>query len=750
MDPALQQAVGAAVRGRTIFSWQPDGPLRLPVLDISGDGYSATGRVAVGGIESGIEIAGELTARVADLARFSGLAGRPVGGSGAVSVSGSYGVLSGIADASIEIDGQDLTSSVPELDNLLRGAARVVASVRRDEGGTRFRAAELRAGTLLATAEGTISTTASDIRARLGFTDLSAMGGRYRGALTAEATMTGPAEARQVDVKATGDGLGIGQAEIDRIIGGRSNLGLSALQTKSGVQLRAFALENGQVTVSAAGSASERGQAIALTARLRDMGLLAPGFPGPLTLEGRIDQDTTGYRLNLTANGPGNTVATVTGTADGTFSAADLTIAGSAESAIVNPFIAPRNVSGPVRFDLRMNGAPRLATLTGTVALQNARLVAPTFGVQVAGVNVTAELAGQRATLSGSGQIVGGGEVRVSGPVSLAAPHDGDLTVALSSARLRDPELYDTDVSGSLRISGPLRGGATISGALTLGTTELRIPSTGFGSVTLLDDVQHVAEPAPVRATRQRAGLIGTDGEERAATRPFGLDLTISAPARIFVRGRGIDAELGGALSVGGTTDAVIPAGQFNLIRGRLDILGKRFVIDEGLIQLQGALEPYIRFTATTESEGIRATIRIEGDATAPEIDFLSVPELPEEEVIARLLFSKSLSTLSPFQAAQLASAVAALAGKGGEGIVSKLRQSFGLDDLDLSSDQDGRTAVRLGKYLSEKVYTDVEVGSDGKTEVNINLDVTPNLTVRGTLAGDGTSGAGIFYERDY
>jgi translocation and assembly module TamB len=278
----------------------------------------------------------------------------------------------------------------------------------------------------------------------------------------------------------------------------------------------------------------------------------------------------------------------------------------------------------------------------------------------------------------------------------------------------------------------------------------VRIPSTGFGNQALLDGVRHIAEPPAVLKTRERAGLVEKGGAARNRGPAYGLDLTISAPSRIFVRGRGLDAELGGALAVGGTTDNVIPSGQFTLIRGRLDILGKRFTIDEGLIQLQGALTPYVRFGATTQSEGITATILIEGDATAPEIKFTSVPELPQEEVISRLLFSKSLSNLSAFQAAQLASAVATLAGKGGGGIIAELRESFGLDDLDLASDANGNTSLRLGKYISEKVYTNVAVGSDGKAEVNINLDVRRDLTVRGTLAGDGKSKVGVYYERDY
>ncbi len=289
-----------------------------------------------------------------------------------------------------------------------------------------------------------------------------------------------------------------------------------------------------------------------------------------------------------------------------------------------------------------------------------------------------------------------------------------------------------------------------ISGAVTLGRTEVRVPSTGLGADPVLREITHVHEPAAVRATRVRAGLAEVAGAATRRGPSFGLDLTIAAPERIFVRGRGLDAELGGSLRVTGTTDNIVPSGRFSLIRGRLDLLGKRFTIDEGMIELQGALTPYIRFAAESESNGITVTIVIEGEASAPEIHFLSSPELPEEEVMAQLLFGRGLTSLSPLQAAQLASAVAQLAGTGGEGIVGRLRSSFGLDDLDVTAAEDGSAAVRAGKYLSEKVYSDVTVGAEGKTEINLNLDIRPGVTARGTLGSDGSSGIGIYYERDY
>ena len=211
-----------------------------------------------------------------------------------------------------------------------------------------------------------------------------------------------------------------------------------------------------------------------------------------------------------------------------------------------------------------------------------------------------------------------------------------------------------------------------------------------------------------------------------------------------------LDAELGGALRIEGTTRRVIPSGGFDLVRGRLDLLGKRFALTEGTLRLEGELVPVLALTAATRSDEVDLRIEVAGRADAPEIHFRSEPPLPEEEVVARLLFGRGLRTLSAFQAAQLASAVATLAGRGGEGLTGRLRQSFGLDDLDVTTGEEGGTAVRLGKYISRNIYADVVLGSGGTSAVNLNLDITPDLKARGSATAEGETSLGIFFERDY
>ncbi|MGR3433576.1 MAG: translocation/assembly module TamB domain-containing protein [Shimia sp.] len=343
-----------------------------------------------------------------------------------------------------------------------------------------------------------------------------------------------------------------------------------------------------------------------------------------------------------------------------------------------------------------------------------------------------------------------GGTVLLTGPVTLSAPFEANLAAQIAELTLADPGLYQTLANGEVTLRGPLRGGARIAGDLALEETQLRIPNGASADTEALPGLAHVNEPADVRRTRIRAGLAEEGGGDSGVGPAYPLDVTIRAPARIFVRGRGLDAELGGQVTLGGTTRDVQPRGQFELIRGRLDLLGARLDLTDGGITLRGSFDPALRLVAETVQDDVLVRVILEGLASAPEVRLESSPDLPQDEILARLLFGRDLTQISALQALRLAQAVRTLLGQGGDGIVANLRDGFGLDDLDITTDEGGATNVRVGKYISENVYTDLSVNSEGESEVTLNLDITPSITGRGTLQSDGETSLGIFFERDY
>ncbi|MGD9916562.1 MAG: translocation/assembly module TamB domain-containing protein [Paenirhodobacter sp.] len=749
-DPGLGAAIGPTVQGRTLFSWQADKPLRLSNLALTARDFDLLAQIGIDDLAGGIDISGNGKVTHRALASLSQLAGRPLSGSVAGDLSGSYTVLSGAFDASADLTGQDVTIGQAEVDALLAGSSQIALSAKRDETGLTLRNFSANAQNLSAEASGLIATGKTDVTAKARFTDLATLGRGYRGALSADAHLTDDATgAYLIDLTAKGTNLALNQPQIDPILAGNADVALKGALRDSGFALSALSVQTPQLTAKATGDSSDK---LDVALRLANAALLAPGFNGPVTVKGTVAQAAQRYALDLSGEGPGGTSAKLTGTLADDFATADLKITGRAEAALANAFIAPRSVTGPLSFDIAVKGKPGLEALSGKITTRGARFVAPTLNQTLENISLDATLAGSRMQIATEAAIKGGGTLSVNGPVTLSAPCPADLKITLKDARQRDPELYDTRISGQIALTGPMTGGGRISGALTLDKTELRVPSSGLGGAAAIPEIDHVGESAAERQTRQRAGLIETKSEESSSgsAGALGLDLTVSAPREIFVRGRGLDAELGGTLRLTGTTANIVPIGQFNLIRGRLDILGKRFTLTDGQVAMQGALTPWILFEATTTQDDTAITLAIEGQASAPELKISSSPELPEEEVLAHLLFNKGLSNLSALQAAQLASAVASLAGKGGDGIVSKLRKSFGLDDLDVGTDASGNATVRAGKYLSENIYSDVAVNGDGSTEINLNLDVTKSLTARGSVDSTGSSSLGLFFEKDY
>ncbi len=744
-DAALATALGREVRGSVVLSWQAGGDgLRLPKIVLNGQGYALDGRAVVEGLEAALRVSGRAEATVDDLGRLSGLVGRPLSGAARVVVEGAASPLTGAFDGEVTVEGTDVALGQAQADALLKGVARIDLSAKRDETGTELRALSVAAGTLEATAQGRVTSGALDLTARVDFRDLAALGGGFRGALTGDLRVTGAPEAARLVLDGRGRGLAVGQAEADRLLRGETVLALD-VETGAALTLNRVEVSNPQVTLRAAST----GEALDLTARIADLALLLPEFPGALAVTGTAAQAGDGLRIDLRGQGPGGIDARVAGRLleNGN---ADLTIAGQAQAGLANAFLAGQLISGPVRFDLRMNGPAAVSSLSGRVALSGGRIADPSVFFALQDVGVTADLAQGRAQLSGGAGLTSGGRVALDGTVGLTAPFPADLRVALQGAILRDPQLFQTTANGEVTLRGPLTGGAAVGGRIVLSETEVQIPSTGLGGGADIPELRHVNEPGPVHETRARAGLLDSGAGGGGGGRPIALDLTISAPSQIYIRGRGLDAELGGELRLGGTTAAVVPSGAFDLIRGRLDILGKRLDLTQASLTLEGDFVPMLAVAASNESDGITSFVRIDGPATEPEVTFTSSPELPEEEVLSRLLFGRGIDSLSALQAAQLASAVATLAGRGGIGIVGRLREGFGLDDLDVQTGAEGGATVRAGKYLSENVYSQIEVDDKGQSQINLNLDVTDSITLRGSAGSTGETGLGIFFEKDY
>ncbi len=128
--------------------------------------------------------------------------------------------------------------------------------------------------------------------------------------------------------------------------------------------------------------------------------------------------------------------------------------------------------------------------------------------------------------------------------------------------------------------------------------------------------------------------------------------------------------------------------------------------------------------------------MRIKGTAAKPEITLSSTPSLPQEEILAQVLFGSSASQLSRAETAQLASTVTALATGGGFDVLGSLRQFAGLDRLALGGDDTSGMTVAGGKYIGRDVYLELIGGGREGPTAEVDWRVRKGLSLVSQIGG--------------
>lgn len=458
---------------------------------------------------------------------------------------------------------------------------------------------------------------------------------------------------------------------------------------------------------------------------------------------------------SLSASGSGGLTLSGSGAVPLSGGGLSVSVTGSAPLILGNRFVADRGgqLSGVVAIDARVTGSLDNPQFGGRVSTSGAGYIDPELNLRLQNISGSASLSGTNLTIDAlSANLATGGSVSASGSVGLSGGFPANMRLALNSARYADGNLFVATVSGSLGLSGNLTGSPLLSGDVLVEQANITVPEN-FGGGAQLIDVDHVRTPPAVEQTLQRARIDDRSGAPIPQTRPVGLllDVNVNAPNQIFIRGRGLDAEVGGSVRLTGPLNNIQPVGGFSLNRGRLAILGQRVTFESGTVTLVGDLDPFLNFVARTEGDGITVFVTVSGRASDIDVSFTSNPMLPQDEVLSRLIFNRSMGELSPLQLAKLAGAAAELVGGGGgNGLVDSLRGAAGLADLDIVTDDKGNVAVQAGTYIQDNVYLGVQAGANGQSKVTINLDVTNDLKVTGAAGQDGNSSLGVFYEKDY
>ncbi len=419
-------------------------------------------------------------------------------------------------------------------------------------------------------------------------------------------------------------------------------------------------------------------------------------------------------------------------------------------------------VSGRFAADVAVSGTVAAPAANGRLRLSDARYENFATGAVLTKMQLDVVGDRDRFTLSSfSAADSANGSLKAQGNVVLrgAAGPTADLSATLTDFRVAARDEAVATATGSVTIAGPLAA-PKVTAPLTINRAEINLPQSLPPNVVVLKVVETNSKTG-----KPRRVVV----EDQPPALPATLDITIDMPGNIFVRGHGLESEWRGKLAITGTSAAPAINGSLEQIHGTVDLLGKTFTLTRGTITFDGSakLDPVLDIVAEATAADITAQVNIEGLASAPTVRLSSIPVVPQDEILARVLFNRGVSQMTAGEGLQLAAAASTLA-SGGPGVLDRLRGGLGLDWFKFGSgptgpttgtlnpraasgSATGGTALSAGKYIAPGVSVGVSQGlSPPTSKVTVEIEIRPHLTVGGEAGQSGSTGLGLNWTYDY
>ena len=401
------------------------------------------------------------------------------------------------------------------------------------------------------------------------------------------------------------------------------------------------------------------------------------------------------------------------------------------------------DLSGPVAIGADISGRLVDPQIRGSLKTQTARLSSAVTGMAIDNLESEARFSGPRLIFSRiAGRTPGGGTISGSGSVTFSGGRTLlDLDFNTAGALLLDRDDIAARVTGPLSIRSNGQTG-TIAGNLRLNRGRFTLGKASAAAAVPKLQVRHVGvDPAEVIEPRE--------------LQPWRLDLKV-AGNDLEVRGLGIQSRWTTDLDIGGTADSPRFTGRADLVRGTYEFAGRDFRLDRGVLRFRGESppDPLLDIEAEARVQGLDASVRVGGTGLRPEITFASVPAMPQDELLSRILFGTSITNLSAPEAIQLAAAVAALQdGSGNLDPINNIRRAIGLDRLrilpaDIATGQ--KTSLSAGKYIGRRLFVEVITDGQGYSATRTEYQVTRWLSLLSSISTIGRASANVRVSKDY
>lgn len=234
-------------------------------------------------------------------------------------------------------------------------------------------------------------------------------------------------------------------------------------------------------------------------------------------------------------------------------------------------------------------------------------------------------------------------------------------------------------------------------------------------------------------------GQIASTKTPSLATLLNGLRIDLGQDFRL--RGRGLDAELIGALTLTGLTQyRPHTEGSIQVKKGTYMTYGQVLNIERGILNFNGPMDnPGLNIRAMRNSKPVNAGVEITGSAFAPVTKLVSDPNVADTEKLSWLVLGHGMDQTGKNDYGMLSLAAGVLLSQSQSvPLQTQLARAAGLDEFSFAGGDAESASLTFGKKITSQLYLSYAKSVSGLLDVaRLTFNITPSWAIRAEAGTD-------------
>jgi translocation and assembly module TamB len=299
-----------------------------------------------------------------------------------------------------------------------------------------------------------------------------------------------------------------------------------------------------------------------------------------------------------------------------------LSAEGSANASLLTVFDPKLQATGRSTLHLRLTGTPARPFLNGTMEIQDVSLDYSGLPFRFTSLQGAIRLEGERAVISSLRGTCGGGNVALSGFVTLVEKPRYEVRADLSQVRVRYPASFTSVLDGHLRLAGG------VESAQLLGELVVR-------QMVLNQNINFIAKI--IESSNSLIEAAPTVDSPVASMIRLNVHVTSSPPVQVQTPNFRLTGDID--IRLQGTVANPVQVGSIHLLRGESVFRSNRYTLVRGDLNMTNPFrtQAYLDLEAETHVQSYNLTIDITGPLDRLKFSYRSDPPLANTDIISLL-----------------------------------------------------------------------------------------------------------------